>query len=410
MSELTAANVALIRQDFPLLKVQINNKPLIYFDNAASTQKPQSVIDAMARFYSLQYANVHRGVHSLCEQSTESFEKAREKIQHFINAKHREEVIFVRGTTEAINLVAQSYARPKLQRGDEIVITTMEHHSNIVPWQLVCEQTGAVLKVAPINEAGEIILEEFYPLLASRTRLVAVVHTSNSLGTINPVEKIIAAAHARKIPVLIDGAQAVAHQTIDVQQLDCDFYAFSGHKLFGPTGIGVLYGKADLLNAMPPYQGGGEMISTVTFEKTSYNSLPHKFEAGTPAIAEAIGLAAAIDYVQKIGLENITAYEQQLLLHAMDGITRIPDIRIIGTAENKASILSFVFGKIHPHDIGTILDKHGIAIRTGHHCTMPLMQRYNIPATTRASFAFYNTKAEIDTFLNHLEDVRKVFQ
>lgn len=409
MSILNPADIQKIRQDFPILNTYVHKKPLIYFDNAASAQKPQAVIDAISNCYETSYSNVHRGVHYLSEKASKLFEDSRDVVRDFIRAKHREEIIFVRGTTEAINLVAQTYGRTNIKSGDEILITTMEHHSNIVPWQLLCEQTGAVLKVAPINKQGEIILEDFEKLLSPKTKLVSVVYISNTLGTINPVEKIIAAAHAKKIPVLLDAAQAVSHMSIDVQKLDCDFLAFSGHKLYGPTGIGVLYGKKEYLEKMPPYQGGGEMINQVSFEKTTYHVIPHKFEAGTPDVSGAIGLAAAIKYINNIGLDNIKNYEAELLHYATAEISKYKDIKIIGTAKHKASILSFLFDSIHAHDVGTILDQEGIAIRTGHHCTMPLMNFFNVPATARASFAFYNTPEEIDFFVKSLNKIKQVF-
>jgi len=409
MSILSPADIQKIRQDFPILNTYVHKKPLIYFDNAASTQKPRAVIDAISHCYETSYSNVHRGVHYLSEKASKLFEDSRDVVRDFIHAKHREEIIFVRGTTEAINLVAQTYGRANIKSGDEIVITTMEHHSNIVPWQMLCEQTGAVLKVAPINQQGEIILEEFEKLLSPRTKLVSVVYISNTLGTINPVEKIIAAAHAKHIPVLLDAAQAVLHMNIDVQKLDCDFLAFSGHKLYGPTGIGVLYGKKEFLEKMPPYQGGGEMINQVTFEKTTYHVIPHKFEAGTPDVTGAIGLAAAIKYINTIGLDNIKNYEAELLNYATTEILKYKDIKIIGTAKHKASILSFLFDSIHAHDVGTILDQEGIAVRTGHHCTMPLMNFFGVAATARASFAFYNTVEEIDIFIKALNTVKQVF-
>ncbi|MDX2165232.1 MAG: cysteine desulfurase [Gammaproteobacteria bacterium] len=409
MPVLSSADIQKIRQDFPILQTKVNAKPLIYFDNAASTQKPKVVIDAVSSCYEKNYSNVHRGVHYLSAKATELFESARDTVQNFINAKHREEIIFVRGTTEAINLVAQTYGRANIKSGDEIIISTMEHHSNIVPWQMLCEQTGAVLKVAPINQQGEIIFEEFEKLLNNKTKLVAVSYVSNTLGTINPVEKIITSAHEKDIPVLLDAAQAVSHMTVDVQKLDCDFLVFSGHKLYGPTGIGILYGKKEYLEKMPPYQGGGEMISQVTFEKTTYNVIPHKFEAGTPDVSGAIGLASAIHYVKSIGLNNIHAYENQLLQYISDEIAKYSDIKIIGTAKHKTSIVSFVFDSIHAHDVGTILDQEGVAIRTGHHCTMPLMHFYKVPATSRASLAFYNTPEEVDVFIKSLSKVRQVF-
>jgi cysteine desulfurase/selenocysteine lyase len=398
------------RDDFPILRQEINGKPLIYLDNGATTQKPQAVIDAEAAYYARRNANVHRGVHTLSQRATDDYEAARGKIARFINAASPAEIIYVRGTTEAINLVAQSYTRPRLQPGDEILISAMEHHSNIVPWQMVCEQTGALLKVANINERGELDLEHFTRLLGARTRLVAITHLSNALGSIVPVEQIIALAHAQGVPVLLDGAQAIAHLGVDVRALDCDFYAFSGHKLYGPTGIGVLYGKSALLAAMPPYQGGGDMIRSVTFEKTEYNDLPYKFEAGTPNIAGAIGLGAALDYVSGIGIAAIAAHERDLLDYATGGVEQIAGLRLIGTAAHKASILSFTLEGVHPHDIGTILDHGGIAIRAGHHCAMPVMQRFGIPGTARASFALYNSRAEVDALVAALHKVQEMFK
>ncbi|NOS89987.1 MAG: cysteine desulfurase [Methylococcaceae bacterium] len=398
-----------IRADFPILAEKIRNKPLVYLDNAASCQKPQAVIDSIVDVYSHHYANVHRGVHTLSVRSTDLFEGARSKVKSFINAASDKEIIFVKGATEAINLVAQTYGKANIKAGDEILITAMEHHSNIVPWQMLCEQTGAVLKVAPINLQGELIFSEFEQLLSDKTRLVAVVHMSNALGTINPVKDIIAAAHAKNIPVLLDGAQAIPHIAIDVQDLDCDFYVFSGHKLYGPSGTGVLYGKQALLEAMPPYQGGGDMIRKVTFTETEYNSLPYKFEAGTPNIADVIGLGAAIDYVNSIGMAEIAAYEAGLLAYATEQAQQIKGLRIIGEAEEKGAILSFVLDKIHPHDIGTMLDSLGIAIRAGHHCAMPVMDFYHVPATARASFAMYNTQAEVDYLMQGIRDLIAVF-
>jgi cysteine desulfurase/selenocysteine lyase len=398
-----------IRADFPILEEKIRNKPLVYLDNAATCQKSQAVIDSIVHLYSHDYANVHRGVHTLSMRSTDLFEGARTKVKDFINAGHEKEIIFVRGATEAINLVAQTYGKANIKAGDEVLITAMEHHSNIVPWQMLCEQTGAVLKVAPINLLGELIYDEFEKLFSDKTRLVSVVHMSNALGTINPVKKIIAAAHAKGIPVMLDGAQAIPHITVDVQDLDCDFYAFSGHKLYGPTGIGVLYGKQALLEAMPPYQGGGDMIRKVTFEETEYNVLPYKFEAGTPDIAGVVGLGAAIDYLNAIGMDNITAYEAELLAYATEKAQKIKGLRIIGEADHKGAILSFVLDKIHPHDIGTMLDSLGIAIRAGHHCAMPVMDFFKVPATARASFAMYNTKEEIDVLIKGIESLIEVF-
>jgi len=398
-----------IREDFPILKQQVRGKPLIYLDNAATSQKPKIVIDTVRRYNLTDNANVHRGLHLLSERATQAFEDARSKVQRFINAAEPREIIFVRGTTEAINLVAQSYGRAHVKAGDEVLITAMEHHSNIVPWQILREERGAVLRVAPINDDGEVVLEEYERLLNPKTKLVAVAHVSNALGTINPVKRMIELAHRWNIPVLVDGAQAAPHLPVDVRHLDCDFYAFSGHKLFGPTGIGVLYGKERLLEVMPPYQAGGEMILSVTFEKTIYNALPYKFEAGTPHIAGAIGLGAAIPYVQGIGLEAIGAYEHDLLGYGTQALSSIEDLKLIGTAKEKAAVLSFVLNGVHAHDIGTILDQEGIAIRTGHHCAMPVMQRFGVPATARASLAFYNTKEEIDALVRAIYKVKEVF-
>jgi cysteine desulfurase/selenocysteine lyase len=398
-----------LRADFPILSEKIRGKDLVYLDNAASCQKPEAVIECMNHVYRHDYANIHRGVHTLSVRSTEKYEAAREKVKAFINAASSKEIIFVRGATEAINLVAQSYGRANIKAGDEIVITAMEHHSNIVPWQMLCEQTGAVLKVTPMNREGELLFDDFAQLLNEKTKLVAVVHMSNALGTINPVKDIIAAAHNLNIPVLLDGAQAIPHIPVDVQALDCDFYVFSGHKLYGPSGIGVLYGKQALLESMPPYQGGGDMIRTVTFEKSTYAGLPHKFEAGTPAIAEVIGLGAAIEYLNEIGMANIAAYEAELLAYATEQAKQIAGFTIIGEAKDKGAILSFTLGKIHPHDIGTMLDSLGIAIRAGHHCAMPVMEFYCVPATARASFAMYNTQAEIDVLMAGIKELIKVF-
>lgn len=398
-----------IRADFPILNEKIRNKPLVYLDNAASCQKPQAVIDSIVKLYSHDYANVHRGVHTLSVRSTDYFEAAREKVKTFINAQSEKEIIFVRGATDAINLIAQTYGKANIHAGDEIIITAMEHHSNIVPWQMLCEEKGAILKVAPMNLAGELLMPEFEALLNSKTKLVSVVHMSNALGTINPVEKIIELAHARNIPVLLDGAQAIPHTPVDVQKLDCDFYVFSGHKLYAPTGVGVLYGKQALLEAMPPYQGGGDMIRTVTFEKSTYAGLPHKFEAGTPSIAEVIGLGAAIDYLNTIGMNKIAAYEAELLAYATQEALKVDGLKIIGEAKEKGAILSFTLGKIHPHDIGTMLDSLGIAIRAGHHCAMPVMDFYKVPATARASFAMYNTKAEIDVLILGIRNLIEMF-
>ena len=406
---MTVFDVEKIRQDFPILKEKIRGKDLVYLDNAATCQKPQAVIDSIVQVYSHDYANVHRGVHTLSVRSTDKFEAARTKVKEFINAASDKEIIFVKGATEAVNLVAQAYGKANIKAGDEIVITAMEHHSNIVPWQMLCEQTGAVLRVAPINQTGELIFAEFEQLLNDKTKLVSVVHMSNALGTINPVKAIIEAAHSKNIPVLLDGAQAIPHIAVDVQALDCDFYVFSGHKLYAPTGTGVLYGKQALLEAMPPYQGGGDMIRKVTFMETEYNTLPYKFEAGTPNIADVIGLGAAIDYINAIGMPAIAAYEAELLDYATTKARTIKGLRIIGEAEEKGAILSFVLDKIHPHDIGTMLDSLGIAIRAGHHCAMPVMDFYNVPATARASFALYNTRQEIDVLMSGIESLIEVF-
>ena len=402
-------DVARIREDFPLLKQTVNGKPLVYLDNAATSQKPQSVIDALVRYYTTVNSNVHRGVHTLSQLATDDYEAARSKARKFINAAEDHELIYVRGTTEGINLVAQTFGRQNIGQGDEIIISCLEHHSNIVPWQILCEEKGAQLKIVPINDSGELLIDEYEKLLSPRTKLVSIVHQSNALGTINPMETIIEMAHSRGVPVLVDGAQSAPHMAIDVQQMGCDFFVFSAHKLFGPTGIGILYGKSEYLNAMPPYQAGGEMIRSVSFEKTTYNVLPHKFEAGTPNIAGAIGLGAAIDYLNALGMEKINSYEKELLDYGTDCLSRIDGLQIIGTAKEKGGILSFVLGDIHPHDIGTILDTEGIAIRTGHHCAQPVMQRFGIPATARASLAFYNTKAEIDSLVEGIDRVLEVF-
>jgi cysteine desulfurase/selenocysteine lyase len=402
-------DVARIRKDFPILKQQVSGKPLVYLDNAATVQKPRQVIEAISRFYSEDYSNIHRGVHTLSQRATHAYEAVRTKVRRLINAQEDREIIFVRGTTEGNNLVAYGYARHRFQAGDEILISGLEHHSNIVPWQMLCEEKGARLQVAPINDDGEIILEEYEKRLTSRTKLVCVAHVSNALGTVSPVRAIIEIAHRHEVPVLVDGAQAVPHLRVDVRELDCDFYTFSGHKLYGPTGIGVLYGKASLLESMSPFQGGGDMIASVTFEKTTYNKIPHKFEAGTPDIAGVIGLGAAIDYLNEIGMDAIAAYEQQLLDYATEAISTIPGVRILGTAREKAGVLSFVLEGVHPHDIGTILDQEGIAIRAGHHCAQPVMDRFGVPATARASFAFYNTKEEIDILVKGIRRVMEVF-
>lgn len=402
-------DVEKIRSDFPILKTKVHGKQLVYLDNAATTQKPLYVIDKTNNYYNKYNANIHRGVHALSQEATEEFESARIIVKNFINALGKNEIIFTRGTTESINLVASSYGRKNIKEGDEIIISTMEHHSNIVPWQMLCAEKKAKLKVIPINDQGEIIFEEYEKLISEKTKFVSVVYASNSLGTVNPVRKIINLAHSYNIPVMLDAAQAVNHIKIDVQELDCDFLAFSGHKLYGPTGIGILYGKVNYLDGMPPYQGGGDMISKVTFEETTYNELPHKFEAGTPDIAGAIGLGAAVEYVQNIGLENIAHYENQLLNYATNAVSDLQGLRIIGTAKEKISVLSFHLENVHPHDVGTFLDFEGIAIRTGHHCTQPLMRRFNIPATSRASFGLYNTKEEVDVLVRGLTKILEVF-
>jgi cysteine desulfurase/selenocysteine lyase len=398
-----------IRTDFPILSRLIHGKKLVYFDNAATTQKPNQVIETIQNYYTNLNSNIHRGVHYLSEAATKEYECVRKIIQNFINAKHLEEIIYTRGTTESINLVASSYGYSNFKEGDEILISAMEHHSNIVPWQIICQRTGAKLKVIPMNDNGEIILEEFDKLLNEKTKFVSIVQVSNSLGTINPVKYIIDKAHKFNIPVLVDAAQSIQHLKIDVQELDCDFLAFSGHKIYGPTGIGILYGKKKHLIEMPPYQGGGDMIMSVSFEKTIYNELPYKFEAGTPNIAGVIGLGVAIRYVNNIGIEVIENYEKELLDYATNLLSEMPDLKIIGTAENKASVISFIINNAHPHDVGTILDRDGIAIRTGHHCTEPVMRRFNIPATSRASFSFYNTFEEIDVLAKSLKKVINLF-
>lgn len=408
-SLMTSLDVNEIRKDFPILNQKINDYDLIYFDNAATTQKPKSVIASMAHYYEQDNSNVHRGVHALSVRATEMYEAARAKVKRFINAKSPKECIFVRGTTEAINLVAQSFVAPRILPGEEILITYMEHHSNIVPWQMVCNKTGATLQVAPISISGELLLDEFEKKLNDKTKFVAINYVSNALGTINPVKKMIEMAHAYGAQVLLDGAQATAHLPVDVQDLNCDFYAFSGHKMYGPTGIGVLWGKEDLLNGMSPYQGGGEMINYVTFESTEYAALPQKFEAGTPNIAGAIGLGAAMDYLWSLDLDAIAAYEEQLLRYATAAVESVKGFNIIGTARHKVPVISFVHGKIHAHDIGTILDSEGIAIRSGHHCAMPLMDFYGVAATSRMSLSFYNTQKEIDYCVAALQRVKEVF-
>ena len=409
MPSATSLDVTAIRKDFPILAQQVHGKPLIYLDNAATSQKPKCVIEALTRFYQMDNANIHRGVHQLSERSTQSYEVARGKVQRFLNAANSREIIFVRGATEGINLVAQTYGRTHVSAGDEIVISAMEHHSNIVPWQMLCEEKGAVLRVIPINDRGELEFDQFEKLLNHRTRLVAVSHVSNALGTINPVREIVNTAHSWNVPVLIDGAQAVPHMKVDVRNLDCDFYVFSSHKVFGPTGIGVLYGREQLLEDMPPYQGGGDMISSVTFEKTTYNDLPYKFEAGTPNIAGVIGLGAAIDYLDQIGMDAVAAHEHDLLEYGTRALESISGLRLIGTAREKAGVLSFVIDGVHPHDAGTILDREGVAVRAGHHCAQPVMDRFGVSATTRASLAFYNTREDIDALVAGIQKVKEVF-
>jgi cysteine desulfurase/selenocysteine lyase len=402
-------DVEKLRRDFPILEQRVHGNPLVYLDNAATSQKPQAVIDAISRYYEQENSNIHRGVHFLSERATEEYEAARDSVHEFIHAPKSHEVIFVRGTTEAINLVAQTYGRAHVGAGDEVLITAMEHHSNIVPWQILCDEKHAKLRVAPINDSGELLLDEFANLLGPRTKLVAAAHVSNALGTVNPVRQIIEMAHGRNIPILIDGAQAVPHCAVDVQELDCDFYAFSGHKMYGPTGIGILYGKSAFLEEMPPYQGGGDMIASVSFEKTIYNRLPYKFEAGTPHISGGIGLGTAVEYLNGIGMNAIAAHEHGLLTYATDAVAEIPGVRVVGTAKEKAGVLSFVMEGIHPHDIGTVLDQEGIAIRTGHHCAQPIMTRFGIDATARASFALYNTREEVDALVRGIHKVREVF-
>jgi cysteine desulfurase/selenocysteine lyase len=397
-----------VRDEFPILQQEVHGKPLVYLDSAATSQKPRHVIDTMVRYYEQDNANVHRGVHSLAERATFAYERSRGKVKMYLNARDIREVIFVRGTTEAINLVAQTYGRNRVRAGDEVLVTAMEHHSNIVPWQMLCEQAGAKLRVAPINDRGELVVEEFAKLLNPRTKIAGIVHISNALGTINPIKEIVRLAHAQGVPVLVDGAQAVPHMRVDVQDLDCDFYALSAHKAYGPTGIGALYGKAELLEAMPPWQGGGEMILSVSFDRTTYNEIPHKFEAGTPDIAGAIGLGAAVDYLIGLDIDAVAAYEHGLLEYAEQALAQVPGLRLIGTAKKKAAVHSFVIDGCHPHDVGTILDHEGIAVRTGHHCAQPVMERFGVPATARASFAIYNTKEDIDRLVAGLAHVRKV--
>lgn len=402
-------NINAIRADFPILHQQINGHPLVYLDNAATSQKPRQVIDAVSHYYQHDNANIHRGVHKLSQRSTDLYESARGKVRQFLNAHSDKEIIFTRGATEAINLVAQSFVRPGLQAGDEILISHLEHHANIVPWQILCEQTGAKLKVIPMTQTGELDLTHFEEMLTERTRILAIGQVSNALGTINPVKSMTEKARAKNIPVLIDGAQAVPHMTVDVQDLDCDFYVFSGHKMFAPTGIGALYGREALLNAMPPYQGGGDMILSVTFDKTIYNELPAKFEAGTPHIAGVIGLGAAIDYMWQVGIDNIAAQEHHLLEIATRKIEALPGVNIIGTAAEKAAVISFMIEGVHPHDVGTIFDQQGVAIRTGHHCAQPVMEFYDIPATARASFAFYNSEEEVDALIHAIQKTQELF-
>jgi len=398
------------RGDFPILSRRVYGKPLVYFDNAATTQKPRAVMDAVRALYEKSYANIHRGVHSLSVESSEAYEKAREKMRDFLHAGDTREIVFVRGTTEGINLVAQTYGRANVRAGDEVLISALEHHSNIVPWQILCEEKGARLQVAPINERGEIRLEELERRLSKRTKIVAVSHVSNALGTVNPVKRIIELAHGRGVPVLVDGAQAAPRLAVDVRDLDCDFYTFSGHKMYGPSGVGILYGKAEHLDTMPPYQGGGDMISSVTFEKTTYNILPYKFEAGTPNIAGAIGLGVAVDYMHSLGIENIEAHENDLLSYATERLSAIPGLRVIGTAREKAAVLSFTLEGVHPHDVGTVLDREGVAVRTGHHCAQPVMDFFKIPATSRASFGLYNTREEVDVLAAGIGKVVEMFR
>jgi cysteine desulfurase/selenocysteine lyase len=402
-------DVEKVRADFPILDLQVSGKPLVYLDNAASSQMPQAVIDRIVRYQTAEHANIHRAVHYLSELATAEFEAARVRVQHFLKARESREIIFTRGTTEAINLVMHGYGRAFIGKGDEIILSALEHHANIVPWQMLAQEKGAVLRVIPMNDAGELLIDEFEALFNERTRFLALTHVSNALGTVNPVKQMVAYAHRHGVPVLLDGAQAAPHQAIDVQELDCDFYAFSGHKMCGPTGIGVLYGKAQLLEKMQPFQGGGDMILSVSFEKTTYNVIPSKFEAGTPPIMAAIALGAAIDYLNGIGLDNIAAYEHELLDYATQRITALDGVRIIGTAANKAAVLSFEIAGVHPHDVGTLLNDDGIAIRTGHHCAQPVMQRFHVPATARASFAFYNTRQEIDKLVDGIRKVQEMF-
>jgi len=406
----TPLDVERLRADFPILaNVRPHGKPLAYLDNGASSQMPQPVIDRMVRYRQFEHANIHRGVHTLSQVATEAYEEARRKVQRYLNAAEEREIIFTSNVTDAINLVMQGYGRKFVGADDEIILTHLEHHANIVPWQMLCEEKGARLRVAPINDAGEVIVEEYRQLFNPRTKFVAITHVSNALGSVNPVKDMIAIAHGHGVPVLVDGAQAVQHMKVDVRDLDADFYGFTGHKLFGPTGIGALYGKARLLEKMQPYKGGGDMILSVTFEKTTYNTIPHKFEAGTPPIAAAIGLGAAIDYVNAVGLDRIAAHEHALLEYATEAVSSIPGVRIIGTAREKTAVISFYVGDVHPHDVGTILDHEGVAVRTGHHCAQPVMQRFGVPATARASFAFYNTFDEVDALAAAIRKVQKLF-
>lgn len=405
----TTFDVERVRAEFPILKLQVEGQPLVYLDNAASSQMPQPVIDRLVRYQTSQHANINRGVHYLSETATAEYEESRRKVQRFINAREDREVVFTSGTTDSINMVMHGYGRKFIGAGDEIILTTLEHHSNIVPWQMLAEEKGAKIRVVPINDAGELLIDEYEKLFTERTKFVGVLHVSNALGTVNPIKQMVAFAHSRGVPVLIDGAQAAPHMNVDMQDLDCDFYAFSGHKICGPTGIGILYGKAELLERMQPFKGGGDMILSVTFEKTTYNSIPHKFEAGTPPIAAAIGLGAAIDYLSAIGMDAIAAYELELLNYATEQMRDLPGIRIIGTAAIKTAVLSFEVKGVHPHDIGTLLNHEGVAVRTGHHCVQPVMLRLKVPATTRASFAFYNTMSEVDVFIAGVRNVQKIF-
>ncbi len=402
-------DVARVREDFPILGETVHGKPLVYLDNAATAQKPRAVIQRLARYYETENSNIHRGVHRLSEIATRAYEDTRSTVRGFLNAAEEREIVFVRGTTEAINLVARCYGGSRLRPGDEVVISAMEHHSNIVPWQLICEEKGATLRVIPVDDDGDIVMEEYRRMLSDKTRMVALPHVSNALGTVNPIKEMIAAAHAAGAPVLVDGAQGAPHANVDVRDLDCDFYAFSSHKLYGPTGIGVLYGKAALLEDMPPYQGGGDMILSVSFEHTEYNALPYKFEAGTPHIAGVIGLGAAVEYLAHLGVEAVAAHEDRVAAYAVERLQSVPGVRLVGTPARRASLVSFVLGEVHAHDVGTILDQEGVAVRTGHHCAMPVMDRFGVPATVRASFACYNTEAEVDALVEGLEKVRRIF-